>query len=100
MFPTKIKIEDNEKLYIKWDDDVEDRIKLKTLRENCPSAISKAERQEQGDSYIPIFFGDQLKVESIKLVGNYAINIAWKDGHNTGIYTFKQLKDLAEKDQL
>ena len=98
MFPTKIKILNNEHLYIKWDDDTESRIKLLTLRKNCPSAISKAERDEHGDSYVPIFFGDQLTVSDIKIVGNYAINIIWKDGHNTGIYEFSFLKELAELD--
>ena len=27
-------------------------------------------------------------------VGNYGISIRWSDGHETGIYTFKQLREL------
>jgi DUF971 family protein len=29
-------------------------------------------------------------------VGNYAIQIAWNDGHNTGIDTFTHLRALGE----
>jgi len=30
----------------------------------------------------------------IDLIGRYAINIQWSDGHNTGIYTFELLRKL------
>ena len=30
----------------------------------------------------------------IDLVGRYAINIQWSDGHNTGIYAFDRLRKL------
>ena len=31
---------------------------------------------------------------SVEPVGNYAIQITWSDGHNTGIYSFKGMKEL------
>ena len=31
---------------------------------------------------------------SIKLVGRYAMNVQWSDGHNTGIYSFDLLRWL------
>ena len=30
--------------------------------------------------------------------GNYAITFGWNDGHSTGIYSFKHLRALAERD--
>jgi DUF971 family protein len=30
-------------------------------------------------------------------VGRYAMQIAWSDGHSTGIYTWERLRDLIEK---
>ena len=33
---------------------------------------------------------------SISLVGSYAIQIAWSDGHNTGIYTYKYLRTICQ----
>ena len=31
-----------------------------------------------------------------KLVGNYAIQFTWSDGHNTGIFDFRFLRSLSE----
>jgi DUF971 family protein len=39
---------------------------------------------------------NQFKVASINQVGSYAISIAWKDGHSTGIYEYPFLKKLAD----
>lgn len=97
MSPVKIKINDKEKLYIKWDDDFEGTIQLMKLRRNCPCAVCQAEKDEQSSTYIPIFTLDQLKVTSMNIVGHYALAVAWKDGHNTGIYEFKQLRNLSEE---
>jgi DUF971 family protein len=35
-----------------------------------------------------------VTAESIQPVGNYAISIAFSDGHATGIYRFEYLRDL------
>jgi DUF971 family protein len=29
-------------------------------------------------------------------VGHYAVQITWKDGHSTGIYTWENLRELCE----
>ena len=34
------------------------------------------------------------KIKDIQIVGGYGIQITWKDGHNTGIYTWNYLKEL------
>ena len=39
-----------------------------------------------------------FKIKNITTVGGYAIQITWKDGHNTGIYTYEYLLQL-DKDQ-
>jgi DUF971 family protein len=33
---------------------------------------------------------------SMKTVGQYAYQVQWNDGHNTGIYTVAALRELAE----
>jgi DUF971 family protein len=38
------------------------------------------------------------EVKNIEVVGEYAIQITWKDGHNTGIFSWDYLKQL-EKGQ-
>lgn len=65
------------------------------LRRFCPCATCLAEREKNGKNYIPIFGKNQVTIESIKPVGNYALGIKWRDGHDTGIYEFKYFHKLA-----
>ncbi len=101
MKPKQIKIENKKILFIKWNDDTESRIALKYLRDECPCANCKGEtvllktyRPPAKQSDNPEMF----KITNIETVGGYAIQISWKDGHNTGIYSWEYLKQL-EKDQ-
>jgi DUF971 family protein len=34
------------------------------------------------------------KIKNIETVGDYAIQITWDDGHNTGIYSWEYLSEL------
>ena len=36
---------------------------------------------------------DDIRSMQIELVGGYAISIVWSDGHATGIYSFRNLRD-------
>ena len=57
------------------------------------------EREKQGTSYIPIFMKPEITINKINIVGNYAISIHWNDGHNTGIYEFTYLLELASTNE-
>ena len=94
MQPVQIKIIGNKDLYVKWDDNSELLINFMKLRKLCPCATCASAREEQSETFIPIFSGNQIKVKSIQQVGSYAISIHWKDGHNTGIYTYEYLQEL------
>jgi len=98
MFPVKIKY-DKEKniLMINWSDDFQQEIKLADLRFNCPCAICQAQKEEQSKSYIPIYSSEQISIQNMKIIGNYALNIIWKDNHDTGIYDFSYLRKFSEK---
>jgi DUF971 family protein len=99
MKPTQIKILEKTKLFIKWDDGEESTISLKYLRDECPCAGCKGETVLL-KTYRPAKpanpTAEMYKVKDIQQVGGYAIQIAWQDGHNTGIYTWPYLKELAE----
>lgn len=97
MSPKQIKVKDKNKLFIKWDDDSESEIGLKYLRDECPCAVCKGETVLM-KSYRPakkVTNPEMYKIIDIKIVGGYAIQITWKDLHNTGIYTYQHLKQLA-----
>lgn len=95
--PVKIKVEDRKALYIKWNDNTESIIGLEKLRKLCPCATCITDREKQSKSYIPILMENQVKIKSINQVGSYAISVAWKDGHSTGIYEYPYLKKLANE---
>ncbi len=96
MSPKQIKIVDKNKLNIKWSDNSESSISLKYLRDECPCATCKGETvlfktyrpADKNINEISYFIKD------IKQVGGYAIQITWKDGHNTGIYSWEYLQTL------
>ncbi len=97
--PQQIKIQDKDKLLIKWNNDTESKITLKYLRDECPCANCKGEtillktyRPPKPAMLSPVMY----VVQKIQTVGGYAIQISWKDGHNTGIYSWDYLKKLAE----
>ncbi len=94
MQPKKIKLVDGINLMILWNDGSEEYISLKNLRKHCPCATCSAERDKQGKKYIPLYTENQISVRSISQVGNYAIQIRWQDGHDTGIYEYKFLKNF------
>lgn len=96
MIPVQIKITDKKNLRINWDDDSESLIEIKKLRRFCPCATCVSEREQQGKYYIPLISEEQAIIKTIEQVGNYAIGITWKDGHNTGIYEYGFLKKLSE----
>ena len=85
-------------LAVKWDDGGESFISLEKLRRGCPCAGCKGETDILGNVHknpeaklTPAAF--QLK--RIVIVGGYAIQPVWADGHATGIYSFEHLKRMA-----
>lgn len=100
LLPIKIKKTENESLAITWNDDSTSEISLADLRDNCPCVHCKGE-SVIFSSYIPIKTPFKAtgfyEIEKIEPVGNYAIQITWKDKHNTGIYSWDYLRDLSKK---
>jgi DUF971 family protein len=47
----------------------------------------------------PEAISEQLSIQDISIVGRYALNFRWSDGHETGIYSFRYLRELCEEKQ-
>jgi DUF971 family protein len=97
MKPKQIKIIDKDKLSITWNDDTLSTISLKYLRDECPCASCKGETILFKTFRPPkptILSPEMYMIKSIDVVGEYAIQIGWKDGHNTGIYSWEYLMTL------
>lgn len=97
MKPKSIKVE-KEVISVLWKDSSESRIQLRYLREECPCAGCKGETillHSYRPPKLPIAHPDMYSIKNLKMVGEYALQIWWKDGHDTGIYTWEYLKQLA-----
>ena len=97
MNPTKISTGEPGELLIQWNDGHAGRHALRTLRKYCPcSACKQAMEQGEEQTLLPILTPGQNELASVEPIGNYALQMQWKDGHKTGIYTFDYLRQICE----
>lgn len=98
MKPTQIKKTDDHALLISWDDGHAVTYTLKFLRDECPCAGCRGETLLFGKTLqpmqLPIFQPGMFDLKKLELVGNYAMQVAWGDGHDTGIYSWEYLLQL------
>lgn len=94
----KVKIKEQQ-LIIDWKDGKHSEFSLDDLRKQCPCAACRTDRDKKNENPFNILKADPttIRVTSAKLVGNYAIQFNWSDGHNTGIFDFRFLHELAKK---
>lgn len=102
--PGDIKLKRAEQeLHISWRDGRQSVYTAILLRKNCPCATCREERTKQSTELLPILKNappDDLQLTGAKLVGKYAIQLIWSDGHDTGIFDFKRLRafdDLSDQ---
>ena len=94
--PTSVQIIGDE-LAIAWNDGAESFLKLDHLRRACPCAACGGEPDVLGNvarphvSYTPASF----RMKGWQMIGGYALQPTWEDGHATGIYSFDYLRRLA-----
>ena len=92
--PQILSIEPNEKARmskIMWTDGVQSLIAFKDFRFLCPCAVcvdeNTGERKIKKDDV-----ADDIYPASVRTVGNYAVQVKWSDGHDTGIYSYEYLR--------
>jgi len=103
--PADLRLDRREGLFITWGDGRKSHFSLEYLRKNCPCATCREEREQktarpvhQGLSLtiLPANISKAVEFTDAKVVGRYAIQIAWGDGHSTGIYDFRLLRKWGE----
>ena len=95
--PTTIKLAGAEDtVSIAWSDGHLSSYPYGYLRRKCPCATCEENGPppDPGTSPFPILGRKPLKPERAELVGRYALQIFWNDGHSTGIYAFDFLRDV------
>jgi len=81
-------------LTIDWADGHRTVYDFTALRWLCPCASCRGEAGEPGwlDSN-PTLTDEQVELSDIKLVGHYAVQPFWADGHSSGFYSFERLRE-------
>jgi DUF971 family protein len=81
-------------LEIDWADGHQTVYDAVALRWLCPCAYCRGEAGMPGwlDS-APSLTPEQTRLVDLHLVGNYAVSPHWADGHRTGYYPFRLLRD-------
>ena len=87
-----------DELAIAWNDGTESFLKFEMLRRACPCAACGGEPDVLGHVSRPdVIYTDQsFQLVGFDLVGGYALQPRWADGHSSGIYSFTYLRRLAQ----
>ncbi len=87
---------DDEKITFTWPDGVRSEVSNMDLRADCGCALCvdeyTGEKLLNRDD-----IRKDIKPTEITPLGNYALKIVWNDGHNSGIYPYKQIRSLEKK---
>ena len=93
IYPLEIKLHQASKLLeIKFNNQTDCMLSCEFLRVYSPSAEVKGHGPGQETLQI---HKENVAIENIEPVGQYAIKLIFSDGHNTGIYTWDYLYELA-----
>jgi DUF971 family protein len=85
-----------DELAMRWNDGMESYLPLERFRRACPCAACGGEPDVLGNisrpdvSYTPSSF----ELLGWQMIGGYALQPRWADGHSTGLYSFAYLRRL------
>ena len=83
-------------LEIDFDDNSSFRLPCEFLRVHSPSAEVRGHAPGQGT--LPVG-KSEVGIKAIEPVGNYAVKLAFDDGHDTGLYSWDYLYELGQNQE-
>ncbi|MBI3999677.1 MAG: DUF971 domain-containing protein [Candidatus Omnitrophica bacterium] len=91
--PIEVRQADEQTLFIGWRDGHESEYPCSYLRRlcHCAACVDEWSGKRLLD---PDQISEDVQPIEVQGVGRYGIRINWNDGHNTGIYTFKYLREI------
>jgi DUF971 family protein len=97
--PLRLNLKRDQGLEIAWADGSRTTYPLALLRRMCPCAQCREIRREQATNPLRVLAAapasGPVTVVALERVGAYAIKLTWSDGHDTGIYSFTWLREIA-----
>lgn len=98
-YPTQIDRQGDDRVRVTWSDGQVRECTAGELRNRCPCATCREERSASSLD-LPVLSLEKaqpLTVTGMKPIGSYAYNIAFSDGHDSGIYTFELLREMGKR---
>ena len=101
--PTDLKLIDQDCLQIVWNDGQRRRYTVRELRESCPCANCREKRRAPPPpvTQLTVLKPEEtqpLRITLMQPQGNYAYAIHFSDGHNTGLFTLEELRELGSEE--
>jgi DUF971 family protein len=95
--PTEIKLRSRSRvLAVTFSDGQQFELPFEYLRVHSPSAEVKG----HGPGQEVLVLGKQdVGIKAIEEVGQYAVKLVFDDGHDSGLYSWKYLRELGEKQE-
>ena len=100
----KIHVKTGAGVDITWADGHASHYEFAYLRDECPCATCNDERGKKdvfaaaapaAGSFAPLpMFKPKPRAQAATVVGNYAVQISFTDGHATGIYSYDHLRTI------
>ncbi|MFI5056608.1 MAG: gamma-butyrobetaine hydroxylase-like domain-containing protein [Candidatus Acidiferrales bacterium] len=98
----KIHVSSGAGVDITWADGHQSHYDFAYLREECPCATCNDERGKKqafaavapSSSAVLPMFKPKPRAQSATVMGNYAVQISFSDGHSTGIYSYDHLRSI------
>ncbi|MES3022482.1 MAG: DUF971 domain-containing protein [Pseudomonadota bacterium] len=78
-------------LEVVWDDGVRQELSHRQLRAACKCSLCQTARL-CGQAAAPAF---DLRIDGIRPIGRYAVQLVFSDGHARGIYPWELLRSVA-----
>ena len=94
--PVDVVVKRDEGVTITFVDDHVAAFDLMELRLGCPCATCRTLRDAAEDVWPRPGSPTPLRIENATFHGAWGLNIAWNDGHGTGIYPFEALRRWSE----
>ena len=98
--PRALHLDRQRGLHVTFQDGTVAFLSIALLRRMSPSAEARAEREAMAKNPLHVLSprhagAGPLAATTAELVGNYAVRIRFNDGHDTGLYGWKLLRELA-----
>jgi DUF971 family protein len=93
LIPVRIDKFNDSRMLISWNDGESYSLPYAELRFQCPCAVCVDEHTGKRILKREQVAAD-IRPTDVALVGRYAVQVSWSDGHSTGMFHFDRLHEL------